>query len=98
METQEMYKTVIIREYLWNCGDGGGIIDTFYEIAETNGDDVNIEDYWYIVEFIDDFCVDIIREFDDISHLMSEIDFSSYIDDYEGKIEKRIKSNLIQSK
>ena len=97
MEKQEMYKSLIIREYLWNSGDGGDIMDTFYEFAEDNGDYVDIEDYWYIVEFIDTYCVDIIREFDEISHLMCETDFSPYIDEYEIKIEKRMDSFLTQS-
>jgi hypothetical protein len=92
MEKQEMYKSVIIREYLWNCGDGGDIMDAFYEFAESNNDDVDIDDYWYIVELIDDFCVDIITEFNGISHLMSEIDFFPYIDKYEEKIEERLEN------
>ena len=91
MEKQEMYKSVIIREYLWNCGDGGDIMDAFYEFAESNNDDADIDDYWYIVKLIDDYCEDIMEEFDSITHLMGETDFSQYIDEYEEKIEKRLK-------
>jgi hypothetical protein len=89
--TKENLKSLTIREYLWNCGDIDDIIGVYEEVTDTDVDD----DFFTIIDLIDEYCEDIIKEFNGISHLMSEIDFFPYIDEYEEKIEKRLEEEKI---
>jgi hypothetical protein len=92
--TKENLKSLTIREYLWGCGDIDTAIDVYEEMTDTDVDDNFLD----IIDFIEDNCKDIMDDFYDICDLMSEIDFSSYIDEYEEKIEKRMEDFLTQSK
>ena len=74
----------MIREYLWNSGDAGEMIDAFYHFAED--DDVDFDDYYYIIELIDEKVPSqLIEEFDSYGD-----ERENYIDLYENKIEKII--------
>ena len=78
-------ESLMIREYLWNAGDGDGIIDGFYDFIESNDMEENSDDYWYVVELIDRYVSqELIDEF------LSFDDPSLHIDEYEIKIEKII--------
>jgi hypothetical protein len=82
MENNKNYVSLMIREYLWNSGDADEMIDAFYHFAED--DDVDFDDYYYIIELIDNKVpTQLIQEFDSYGD-----ERENYIDSYEKKIEE----------
>ncbi len=70
----------MIREYLWNAGDGEQIMDAFYHFVDE--DDVEFDDYYYIIDLIDKKVpVELIEEFDALGDYRE-----NHIDLYEEKI------------
>jgi hypothetical protein len=77
--TKQYYQTVIIREYLWSCGDGAEIMEGFYRVAE---DDVDFDDYYYVITLIDDHVPhELIEQFDSLGDKRAQ-----FIDEYEQKV------------
>jgi hypothetical protein len=89
--TKQYYQTVIIREYLWSCGDGGEIMEGFYRVAE---DDVDFDDYYYVITLIDDHVpYELIEQFDSLGDKRAQ-----FIDEYEEKIIKIINEKVEEIK
>jgi tRNA(Ser,Leu) C12 N-acetylase TAN1 len=89
--TKQYYQTVIIREYLWSCGDGDEIMEGFYRVAE---DDVDFDDYNYIITLIDDYVpYELIQQFDSLGDMRAQ-----FIDEYEEKIIKIINKKVEEIK
>jgi hypothetical protein len=90
--TKQYYQTVIIREYLWSCGDGEEIIDGFYRSVE--GDEVDFDDYYYVITLIDDHVpYELIEQFDSLGDSRAQ-----FIDEYEEKIIKIINEKVEEIK
>ena len=97
---KEIYESFIIREYLLNDGDGGEIMECWdwFGCGENNeemisrgyAERVDIDDYWYVVNFIDDYCGDLIKEFQTFDISMDQC----CVDEYEIKIHKRLKEQF----
>jgi hypothetical protein len=91
---KKYYQTVIIREYLWSCGDGGEIMEGFYRIAEEHKDDVDFDDYYYVITLIDDLVpYELIEQFDSLGDSRAQ-----FIDEYEEKIIKIINEKVEEIK
>ena len=89
--TKQYDQTVIIREYLWSCGDGEEIIDGFYHSVD---DEVDFDDYYYVIQLIDDYVPqELIERFDSLGDNRAQ-----FIDEYEEKIIKIINEKVEEIK
>ena len=91
MAKQETYKSVIIREYLWNCGDVQEMREAFNHFAEMNEDDVDFNDYVQVIWMIEKFVPNkLIKRFDSLGDKKEK-----FIDEYEEKIINIFRKKLV---
>ena len=77
----------MIREYLWNCGDGEQMIDAFYHFVDEDG--VEFDDYFYMIDLMDEKVpVKFIEEFDALGDYRQD-----HIDSYEKKLCEYLESS-----
>jgi hypothetical protein len=78
--SKQFYQSIIIREYLWNCGDIDDIKEGFE--MRVNTDNINFQDYEYVITLIEDFIpAELINSFAELGHKGNH-----FIDEYEEKI------------
>jgi hypothetical protein len=93
MRNTTFLESLMIREYLWNSGDGDGIIDGFYHYTSSNDMKENVDDYWYVIELIDNYVPSVL--IDVFSNMENQEDC---IDLFEKKIEEIILPYLVDPK